>query len=139
MAPFDIMNVMAIKVNHIEPKFTDKRGGLALIIDRDDLPIKSVLRITSKAGTVRGNHYHKKGIHYYYVENGRCEYSEKIVNKPNAKVETVVLESGDLVIVKPQVINATKFLEDSVIYHFDTERREQSQYEKNTVRIKIVE
>lgn len=130
---------MAIKVNHIKPKFTDERGGIELVADHDDFPIKSVLRITSKVGTVRGNHYHKRGIHYYYVESGKCEYSQKPANKPNAKVETVVLEPGDLVIVKPKVINATKFLEDSVIYHFDTERREQSHYENNTVRVKIID
>lgn len=127
-----------IKVDHIEPEFVDERGGIARIVDQDKFPIKAVLRITSKAGTIRGNHYHKKGFHYYYVESGKCEYSEKPANEPNAKIETVILGPGDLVLVKPKVINATKFLEDSVIYHFDTERREQSQYEKNTIRIKIL-
>lgn len=130
---------MAIKVNHIEPKFTDERGGIELVVDQDNFPIKSVLRITSKAGTVRGNHYHKTGFHYYYVESGSCEYSEKQADQLNSKIETVILGAGDLVLVKPGVINATKFLEDSVIYHFDTQRREQSRYENNTVRVKIVE
>lgn len=129
---------MAIKIIHLKPNFTDERGGLTLLVDQDSFPIKSVLRITSKAGTIRGNHYHKKGLHYYYVESGKCEYSEKPANKPNVKIETVLLEPGDLVLVKPKVINATKFLEDSIIYHFDTERREQNQYENNTVRVKII-
>lgn len=133
------MSLMAIKTNHIKSKFIDERGGIELLVDRDDFPIKSVLRITSKAGTIRGNHYHKKGFHYYYVESGRCEYSEKPVNEPATKIETVILGPGDMVVVKPEIINATKFLEDSVIYHFDTERREQSHYENNTVRIRIID
>lgn len=129
---------MKIKVNCLEPSFVDERGEMSLIVNDDNLPIKSVLRITGKVGVIRGNHYHKKGIHYYYVESGSCEYSEKAANNPKAKIETVVLKPKDLVIVKPNIINATKFLEDSVIYHFDTERREQTSYENNTVRIKII-
>ena len=129
---------MAIQVSRPKTEFTDERGTMVLVVDQSDFPIKSVLRITSKAGTVRGNHYHKKGFHYYYVESGKCEYWQKLANKPNAKIETVILGPGDLVIVNAGVINATKFLEDSIIYHFDTERREQSQYESNTVRVKIM-
>lgn len=129
---------MRIKVSHLKANFVDERGEISLIIDQDNFPIKSVLRITGKAGAIRGNHYHKRGIHYYYVESGKCEYFEKPANDPKARVETVILKPKDLVIVKPNVINATKFLEDSVIYHFDTERREQTHYENNTVRVKII-
>ena len=129
---------MAIKVKHIKAKFIDERGSIELLVDQNNLPIKSVLRITGKAGAIRGNHYHKKGFHYYFVESGKCQYFQKPTNKPKAIIETVILMPGDIVLVRPGIINATKFLEDSVIYHFDTGRREQSQYESNTVRIKIV-
>lgn len=129
---------MSIKAHSIKAKFTDSRGEMALIVNQSNFPIKSVLRIVSKAGTIRGNHYHKKGIHYYYVESGRCEYSTKPANKPQAKITTTILNPGDLIIVKPGIINSTRFLEDSVIYHFDTEKRNQSNYEKNTVRVKII-
>lgn len=129
---------MAIQITGPKAEFKDERGGIELVVDQSDFPIKSVLRITSKAGTVRGNHYHKKGFHYYYVESGKCEYSEKPANKPDAKIETVILMPGDMVLVGPGIINATKFLEDSVIYHFDTERRKHEKYEKNTVRAKLI-
>src|SRR3989344_6665171 len=129
---------MAIQVTRPKTEFIDDRGAMKLVVGQSDFPIKSVLIITSKAGTVRGNHYHKNGFHYYYVESGKCEYWEKPVNKPTAKIEAVILGPGDLINVRPMVINATKFLEDSVIYHFDTERREQSQYESNTVRVKLM-
>ena len=130
---------MAIKVDHIEPEFTDERGGIARVMDQDKFPIRAVLRITSKAGTIRANHWHKTDNHYIYVESGRCEYSEKLASDPNAKVETVIIEPGDIVLSAAGIIHAVKFLEDSVIYSFTTEQREQEQYEGDTVRISIVE
>ena len=130
---------MAIKVKHIKAKFIDERGSIELLVDQNNLPIKSVLRITGKAGAIRGNHYHKKGFHYYFVESGKCQYFEKPANKLKAKIETVILMPGDMVLVRPGVINATKFLEDSVIYHLDTQRRGQNHYESNTVRVRIIQ
>lgn len=130
---------MAIKVIHPKEEFVDKRGGITRIIDQDKFVFRAVLRISSKAGTVRSNHYHKSDSHYLYVESGRCEYSEKIANDPNAKVETVTLITGDVVLSSPGIIHAVKFLEDSVLYAFTTEKREQDRYENDTERIKIVE
>ena len=130
---------MAIKVDHIEPEFVDERGGLARVMDQDEFLIRAVLRITSKAGTVRANHHHKTDYHYIYVESGKAEYSEKPVDQPGAQVETVTIGPGDVVLSKPGIIHAVKFLEDSVIFAFTTERREQEQYEGDTTRVIIVE
>lgn len=130
---------MAIKVDHIKPEFVDERGGIARVMDQDNFPIRAVLRITSTKGTVRANHYHKKDNHYIYIDSGSCEYSERPADDPKAKIETVVLKPGDVVLSPANIIHAVKFLEDTVIYSFTTERREQEQYEGDTVRIKIVE
>lgn len=130
---------MTIKVDHIDPEFVDERGGIARVIDQDNFPIRAVLRITSKAGSIRANHYHKTDYHYIYIESGKCEYSERPADKPDAKVETVVIGQGDVVLSNPGVIHAVKFLEDTIFYAFTTEKREQDQYEGDTVRIKIVE
>ncbi len=130
---------MVIKVTHTKPDFIDKRGGIARIIDLDNFPIRAILRITSKAGTVRSNHYHKHDSHYIYVESGKCEYSERPADDPKAKVETVTLEPGDLVLTPPGTIHAVRFLEDTVLYAFTTEKREQDTYEKDTVRVPIIE
>lgn len=130
---------MAIKVDHIEPEFVDERGGIARVVDQDNFPIRAVLRITSKAGTIRANHYHKTDYHYIYIESGKCEYSERPADKPGVEIETVVIGPGDIVLSNPGVIHAVKFLEDTIFYAFTTEKREQDQYEGDTVRIKIVE
>lgn len=129
---------MAIQVIKPKEEFTDERGGIARIVDEDTFTFRAVLRITSKAGSVRSNHYHKSDSHYLYVESGKCEYSERPASTPNAKIETVTLEPGDLVLSKPGIAHAVKFLEDTVLYAFTTEKREHEQYEEDTKRIEIV-
>lgn len=130
---------MAIKVTHTEPEFIDERGGINRIVNENRLPIRAVLRITSKAGSIRSNHYHKSDYHYLYIESGKCEYSEKPANDPKARVETVTLVSGDLVLSNPGIIHAVKFLKDTVLYAFTTEKRKHENYEDDTERITIVE
>ena len=130
---------MAIHVLHPKEEFTDERGAITRIVDDDTIRFRSVLRITSKAGTIWSNHYHKNDSHYIYVISGRCEYSERPADDPNAKIETVVLKPGDVVLSKPRIIHAVKFLEDTVLYAFTTEKRQQDQYEEDTKRITLIE
>lgn len=130
---------MAIKITHIDPEHIDDRGGIARVLDQNKIPLQAILRITSKKGTIRANHYHKKDYHWIYIESGKCEYSQKPADKPKAKIESVVMGPGDLVLTEPGMIHATKFLEDTVFYAFTTEKRDQDQYEGDTVRITIVE
>lgn len=129
---------MSIQVTHIKPEFVDERGGIARIVDQDKHPIKAILRITAKAGTIRGNHYHKTEYLYTYMESGSCEYFIKDSKNPNAKVESTILGPGDMVFTKPGTIRAARFLEDSVMYHIGTASREHNEYEKDVVRVKII-
>jgi len=129
---------MAIKVIKTVPEFTDERGYISRLIDQDDYPIRAVLYITSKAGTIRANHYHKKDAHYVYCLSGKFRYSEKNISRPKSKIESVILKPGDLVLSKPMFVHAMEFLEDTVFLAFTTERRQQDQYEEDIVRLKLV-
>lgn len=129
---------MAIKVTHIKPEFKDGRGYISRLVDDDNLHLRAVLYITSKVGTTRGNHYHKKDAHYVYCLRGKFKYSEKDMKKPNSKIESVVLKPGDLVLSSPLVAHAMEFLEDTVFLAITTEPREQKKYEKDTVRLELV-
>jgi len=129
---------MAIKVIRIKPEFVDERGAIARVLDQKP-QVRAMLRITHQAGTPpRGNHFHKKDYHWVYVESGKMEYSEKDPDDPNAKVETVIMKPGDLVLSKPGIAHAMKAIEDTVFWAFTTEKRGQKAYEKDTVRVKIV-
>jgi len=129
---------MAIQIIHTEEEFTDERGVIRRIIDQDEFVFKAVLHITSKAGSIRSNHYHKKDAHYIYVASGSCEYSEKPAHDESAKVETVILNKGDAVLSRPGIIHAVKFLEETVLYAYTTEKRVQDKYEEDTIRVKII-
>jgi dTDP-4-dehydrorhamnose 3,5-epimerase-like enzyme len=129
-----------IKVIHTKPEFIDKRGSITRLVDLEGKKHKlnAVLRISHKKGSPpRANHYHKRDYHWVYVETGKMRYSEKL-NKPKAKVVSVIMKKGDLVLTSPGVIHAMEALEDTIFWAFTTEKRGQKAYEKDTVRIKIV-
>lgn len=128
---------MPIQVTHVKPEFEDERGYISRLINDDSKQFTAVLYITSKKGTERGNHYHKSDYHYVYCLSGRFRYSEKDMSKPDSKVESVILEPGDLVLSNAMIAHSMEFLEDSVFLAITTEHREQEKYEQDTVRIKI--
>lgn len=129
---------MPIKVTKTKPEFIDERGYITRLIDQDEYPIRAVLYINSKVGTVRANHYHKTDSHYVYCLSGKFRYSEKDMTNPSSKLESVILEPGDVVLSRPMVAHAMEFLEDSVFLAFTTEPREQEKYEADLVRLKLV-
>lgn len=128
---------MPIQVTHTEPEFTDDRGYITRLVNDDTKQFRAVLYITSKAGTERGNHYHKSDYHYVYCVSGKFRYSEKDMSKPDSPVESVILEPGDLVLSRAMTAHSMEFLEDTVFLAITTEPREQEKYEEDTVRIKI--
>lgn len=128
---------MPIQIIKPKPEFSDDRGAITRIVDQDTHQLRSVLYITSKAGTKRANHYHKQDTHYIYCLSGKFKYSEKNMSDPSAETETVVMEPGDLVMSSPMIAHAVEFIEDSVFLAITTERRDQESYENDTVRIDI--
>lgn len=119
---------------NIKPQFVDERGGITSILSGDNPSIKSILLITSKAGSVRSNHYHKKDSHYCYIVSGRAEWREQPVT--GGKVESAILEAGDMVYTLPMIVHTVKFLEDTVFWAFATESRLQDNYEADTIKTK---
>ena len=57
----------------IKPEFVDARGGITRVLSDSKAVVKSVLLITSKKGSIRANHYHKRDSHYSYMLSGRME------------------------------------------------------------------
>ncbi|MBI2653766.1 cupin domain-containing protein [Candidatus Woesearchaeota archaeon] len=127
---------MAIKVIKVSADFVDARGEIFKLLDDGKTSIKSVLLITSKKGSVRANHYHKKDSHYVYMVSGSMEYTEQTLK--GGKKESVIVKKGELVYTPPMTLHAMRFLEDSEFLALATESRHQQAYEDDTVRIKIV-
>ena len=122
-------------VTRLEPAFTDERGDITNVLDN---PIRHVAVITSKAGAVRGNHYHPEDVQYCYLVSGRFESYAKDMNDPEGPVEMQMVEAGSLVLSPPMIAHAQVFLEDSVFLALTLDSRETHRFEEHTIRVKIV-
>jgi quercetin dioxygenase-like cupin family protein len=102
-----------------------------------DFPVASVSVITSKKGSVRANHYHKKDDHYCFLASGRIEYYCRPTGNAQPP-EVVTIEPGQLFYTPPMIEHAMKFLEDSVFYVFSKLNRDHDNYESDVVRVELV-
>jgi len=130
-------------VRKIKPFFTDERGELSHLLKNEE-PITSAVLITSKKGSVRANHYHKKDTHHVYMIKGSMEYTYRKLKtqspiQSGTKLKTIIVNDGETVVTPPMTVHAMKFLEDSVFIALTTEPRSAKQYEKDTVRVKLIE
>ena len=127
---------MQEKPYKILPISSDQRGIIA-----DLLPgkkITSVLYITSKKGSVRANHYHKKDSHYMYVIKGKMQYVYKPVAKTGARKHSLVVNEGEIIYTPPMLMHAVKFLQNTQFLALTTEKRDQKTYENDIVRVNLV-
>ena len=123
-------------VRKIKPEIKEKRGDITKLLDDGKSKIKSILLITSKAGSVRSNHYHRKDAHWIYILSGKMGYYEKPV-KGN-RIKKAILGPGDMVYTPPLMIHTTKFPRDTVFMAFSIRSRNQKNYEQDTVRVEAL-
>ena len=122
-------------VKKIKPVVTDERGMIANILEE---PINHVAIITSKAGSIRANHYHPEQIQYVYLVSGKYKSFSKDINDKDAKVESKIIDPQSLVITPPMVAHAMEFLEDSVLLNLTTGSRDSDKFEEHTKKYKLI-
>lgn len=113
----------------------DERGIIEQLAEGN---YQSVLRITSKAGAIRANHYHKRDSHLCYLVSGKLRYLHRPADDKSAPLEEIIIEPGQLFYTAPMIAHVMQFLEDSEFYCFTTQPRGQDEYEEDTVRIKLI-
>jgi dTDP-4-dehydrorhamnose 3,5-epimerase-like enzyme len=118
----------------VSPVFEDERGSVYDVVEKN---VGHVGMITSKKGTVRGNHYHKESTQYTFVISGKVRYTEKDLRQSSSKRRTFLLSPNDLIETPPHVAHVFRFLEDSVIIDLTTKSRNDDGYEDDTVRLKV--
>lgn len=111
-------------------KFEDERGIVRDIIAGKEIDACSAL--TCKAGSVRGNHYHKQTLMYIYILSGRLVYA---LEKGDGSIETQEVKEGDLITVLPGDKHALKAIEDSVILNLTKGPRQGDGFAKDTFRL----
>lgn len=122
-------------VKKIEAEFADERGDITNILEE---PITHVAIIKSKAGAIRGNHYHPNQVQYVYLVSGKYESVAKDVRKEVAGTESTIIEPRSLVITPPMIAHVMRFLEDSVFINMTTGHRASDEYKEHTIKFKVI-
>jgi dTDP-4-dehydrorhamnose 3,5-epimerase-like enzyme len=113
--------------------FEDARGNIQTLVEGG---VHSVQVITSKAHTVRANHWHREDSHYLYMVEGVMEYYYRAVGE-SGEPNCVIVNKGQLIFTPPMLEHATYFLEDSVFLNITGKPRDQGSYENDTVRVEL--
>ena len=123
------------------------RGGDGFVDDRGSIlnykltePINLIGLIKSYRGSVRANHYHPVQEQKCLLVSGQYISVTKDLSVPNAPIETRVINSGDIAIIKPNVAHAMVFTENSVFLNLVRGEREHANYGiTHTIPYKLVD
>ena len=117
----------------IRPPFVDERGEILNLVD--DVAFTSASVIKSKAGAVRGNHYHKTDFHYCWLQSGGMIYYHRPVGS-TAPAQQWMIKAGQMFYTPPLYEHTMQFTEDSVFFVFARNNRFMADYEADIIRVK---
>ncbi|WP_312939675.1 cupin domain-containing protein [Oscillibacter sp.] len=97
-------------IEFIQPNFTfqDERGKLTQLIRAG---FKQVNVIESKAGALRGGHYHKVNREAFYIIYGTVVFTAS----QNGQEETHTFSDGDMFLVPAEVSHSFDFQTDTLL------------------------
>jgi oxalate decarboxylase/phosphoglucose isomerase-like protein (cupin superfamily) len=126
------MDLQSLSRQILSPKDinVDQRGRIIT------LPTFTTLETTlieSRAGAVRGNHYHLDESHLMYIVTGRMIYLEQ---SDSTELQVVELGPGESVVTPAGAAHCTLFPEDTVFVTLSDALRADGAYETSVVRIK---
>ena len=124
-----------MKIEKLSPTFSDERGVITDILSGE---MHNIGMITSKKGSVRGNHYHKAQTQYTYILKGKIEMTTKDLREQGSVPETAIIVEGDLITHPAMVAHAYRALEDTVFLAITTKRRDRGGYDEDTFKIELV-
>lgn len=110
--------------------FRDERGTITDLLEG---PIDCVTRIDSKAGAVRGNHYHEATHQWAYVVSGTL----LVATVEDDGVHERVCYPGDISHEPPGLHHAWRSLTDTTVLVFSRGPRSGDAYESDTRRLEV--
>lgn len=117
-------------IGNPHPAFVDERGAITNIID--GVPLQHVAIITSKKGSVRGNHYHPVGQYIYIISGALQSFSRLPDSRYRSIFTTFISRTGDLLYCPPNVAHAYLAVEDTVFLNLDEGSRGPGTYSQDT-------
>lgn len=116
----------------IEPATTDHRGQISDIFYKATIEHVAIIEST-KAGLIRGNHYHKLTTQHIFMTRGSLRYWYRPVDE-SAPVRSVVVTEYEMVSTPPFEIHALEILEPNQFVVFSSGLRGGIDYESDTYR-----
>lgn len=114
----------------LDAPFTDYRGYIQNLL----LQPVGVAIISSKAGTVRSNHYHQTDYHYLYVISGEMLYYERDLDQANDDVKPVIVKAGEMIFTAPNKVHKTEFLQNTTLLSISKNPRDHEHHEADVIR-----
>ncbi len=115
----------------LDPPYTNHAGTIQNVLLHD---CGSVSVITSEAGAVRSNHYHKTDWHYLYVLSGEMHYQARAIGAAEYPTARVV-RPGEMVFTPPLVEHRVTFPVKTVVLSMARLSRCHDVHEADVVRV----
>lgn len=109
-----------------DKEYIDNRGKISNYELTE--PINLIGYIESKSGTIRANHYHPVQEQKCLLIKGKYISAILDLSDPESKIETRIINPGDIAVIKPNVAHAMVFLEDSIFLNLVRGEREHENY-----------
>ena len=119
-----------MNVDRPRPMFSDTRGTITDLVQ--DERIEAATIITTRAGAVRGNHWHAETVQWMYIVSGRMRYTSQ---RPGSARDVREVVAGDLITNDPYERHAMRALEDTVFLVLTRGPRSGAGYEEDTHRL----
>ena len=115
----------------LEDPYVDSRGVIQNLIHHE---LGSAVIISSNAGAVRAEHWHKEDFHYCYLISGELLYCERPVGSKEDPSK-IIIYPGQLFFTGPNVEHSMYFTKDSVFMTLGKLSRTHDSYEQDLVRL----
>lgn len=109
-----------------DKEYIDSRGKISNYELTE--PINLIGYIESKKGSIRANHYHPIQEQKCLLVKGSYVSVIKDLSNENSVIETKLIKSGDLAVIKPNVAHTMVFLQDSIFLNLVRGEREHDNY-----------
>jgi dTDP-4-dehydrorhamnose 3,5-epimerase-like enzyme len=126
----------------LDEPFVDARGTIQNLVLGS---FTSSAIISSKARTIRANHWHRTDWHFSYLVSGEILYyhcdvgsNDRLLDADNKKTK-LIIQPGQMFFTPPRVAHAMAFAKDSVFLTFSKNVREHETHEEDVVRVPVID
>lgn len=123
-----------MRMRKIQPAFVDDRGNIFDVLYPCN--VTHVGYISSKAGAIRGNHYHKETIQHIFITKGEMRYwFNPYVGYHDRDAQYGNFTEGWLLTSDPYEIHAMEMIQDTEFVVLAEGKRAGIEYESDTFRV----